>query len=74
MWLGYVVPGAPAAARGPHSRLGLRPAAPDGVAPSSSSVSVVEENLHATLQLNTQHTFVGKVRTLERSSRPYLLL
>ncbi len=30
-------------------------------------VSVVEENLHATLQLNTQHAFVGKGRTHERS-------
>ena len=37
-------------------------------------VSVVEENLHATLQLNTQHAFVGKGRTHERSSRPFLLL
>ena len=34
-------------------------------------VSVVEENLHATLQLNTQHAFVGKGRTHERSSRPF---
>jgi hypothetical protein len=37
-------------------------------------VSVVEENLHATLQLDTRHAIVGKGQTHERSSLPYLLL
>ncbi len=37
-------------------------------------VSVVEENLQATLQLDTQHAIVGKGLTHKRSSRPYLLL
>ncbi len=34
-------------------------------------VSVVEENLHATLQLDTRHAIVGKGRTHERSLRPF---
>ena len=42
MWLGHVVPGSfrrqpSTAARGPQPRLGLRPAVPYSVAPSSSS-------------------------------------
>ena len=37
-------------------------------------VSVVEEDFHATLQLDTRHAILGEGRTHERSSRPYLLL
>ncbi len=33
-----------------------------------------EENLHTILQLDSRHAIVGKGRTHEQSSRPYLLL